>query len=80
MITQPVTQIPQNRSADDINPTDKRFPRTLAEAFPEHHREQFVPIVIFKPKVLDMNPDWLVVATCLFALGFLVGLAVGVTG
>ena len=30
---------------DDINPTDKRFPRTLAEAFPQHHREQFVPIV-----------------------------------
>lgn len=79
MITQPVTQIPQNRSSE-LNSTEKRFPRTLAEAFPQHHREQFIPIVVFKPRVLDMDPDWLVIATCLFALGFLVGLGVGVAG
>ena len=59
----------------DINTTDKRFPRTLAEAFPHHYREQFVPIIIHKPQ--RVNPDWIVMATCLFALGFLVGLAVG---
>jgi len=60
---------------EDINSTDKRFPRTLAEAFPHHYREQYIPIVIHRPK--QINPDWLVMGACIFALGFLLGLAVG---
>ena len=59
---------------NDINSTTKRFPRTLAEAFPHHHREQFVPIIYYRPE--RINPDWLVIGTCLFCLGFLFGILV----
>lgn len=74
MTTQTTPQIPQNRSSNGINTTEKRFPRTLAEAFPKHHPEYFVPIVIHRPQ--RMNPDWVVIGTCLVALGFLLGVLV----
>ena len=54
--------------------TCKRFPRTLAEAFPQHYREQFNPIQVHKPRRFD--PDWLVGMGSMFSLGFLVGLLV----
>jgi hypothetical protein len=54
--------------------TYKRFPRTLAEAFPQHYREQFDPLNQL-PK--DRTPpDYWMMLACAFALGFLVALLV----
>ena len=55
---------------DNINPTEKTFPRSLEQAFPTHYREQFIPIRAYKPRI---DVDWIVMATCLVALGFVLG-------
>ena len=54
--------------------TTKRFPRTLAEAFPQHYREHYNP---FHQPPKDRTPAdyWAMLAVC-FALGFVVGLLV----
>lgn len=54
--------------------TYKRFPRTLAEAFPTHYREHYNP---FHQPAQDKTPvDYWLMLACAFALGFLVGLLV----
>lgn len=57
--------------------TTKRFPRTLAEAFPKSYPDQFYMMQGYKPR--HVNPDWLVGMGSMFALGFLVGLLVAGT-
>lgn len=54
--------------------TTRRFPRTLAEAFPRHYPDQFYMLQGHKPRM--MHPDLPVVLMCVFAAGFLVGLLV----
>ena len=54
--------------------TTRRFPRTLAEAFPKDYPDQFYPLQGYKPR--HVNPDWVMAMVCMFALGFLVGLLV----
>jgi len=54
--------------------TTKRFPRTLAEAFPGSYPDQFCPLHGYKPR--RMHPDLPVVIVCVFCAGFVVGLLV----
>jgi len=54
--------------------TYKRFPRTLAEAFPQNYREQFNPL--HQPLHDRTDPDVWVMLACAFAAGFLTGLIV----
>jgi hypothetical protein len=54
--------------------TTKRFPRTLAEAFPGSYPDQFYPLQGFRPRM--MHPDVPVALACAFALGFLTGMLV----
>ena len=54
--------------------TTKRFARTTAEAFPQHHREHFNPIERHKPRI---DVDWIVTMVCILALGFVLGLVLG---
>jgi len=54
--------------------TTKRFPRTLAEAFPSEYPDQFCPLQGFRPR--RMHPDVPVALACAFALGFLTGMLV----
>ena len=55
--------------------TTKRFPRTMAEAFPKEYPDQFYMLQRHKPK--HFHPDLPVVLTCVFCAGFLVGLILG---
>ena len=55
--------------------TTKRFPRTLAEAFPKSYPDQFYPLQGHKPR--HFHPDVPVALMCAFAAGFIVGLLVG---
>ena len=54
----------------DLNPTVRRYPRTLQEAFPQHDWET-VDKTVYK-----VNPDDWISLIALFALGFLLGLLV----
>lgn len=54
--------------------TTKRFPRTLAEAFPKSYPDQFYPLQGHKPQ--HFHPDLLVALACAFACGFLTGMLV----
>lgn len=57
--------------------TYKRFPRTLAEAFPHHYREHYDPFRQLEP---DSTPsDYWIMLACAFALGFVVALLVAGT-
>lgn len=58
-----------------INETERRFPRTLAEAYPSDYPEQFIAIQKYQPRRVD--PDWMIYGCCLFALGFFLGVCVG---
>ena len=54
----------------DLNPTVRRYPRTLEEAFPQDAWESV-------DKCVDkVNPDDVLYLIALFALGFLTGLLV----
>lgn len=55
--------------------TTRRFPRTLAEAFPKYYPDQFYMLQGHKPRHFD--PDTVVVLACVFAAGFIAGLLVG---
>jgi hypothetical protein len=55
--------------------TTKRFPRSMAEAFPKHYPDQFYMLQGYKPR--KMHPDLPVVIMCVFAAGFVVGLILG---
>ena len=52
----------------DHNPTTRKYPRTLAEAYPEPHAWLEAPT---KPKY---DPDYWVMLVCAFAGGFLTAL------
>ena len=54
----------------DLNPTVRRYPRTLQEAFPKDDWES-VDKTVYK-----VNPDDWIALIALFALGFLLGLIV----
>ena len=54
--------------------TTKRFPRTLAEAFPKSYPDQFYPLQGYKPR--HFHPDVPVALMCAFACGFLTGMLV----
>lgn len=54
--------------------TYKRFPRTLAEAFPKSYPDQFAPIKRYR--VQHIHPDLPPVLVCVFAVGFVIGLLV----
>ena len=54
--------------------TTRRFPRTLAEAFPSEYPDQFYPLQGYKPP--HFHPDLPVVIMCVFCAGFVVGLLV----
>jgi len=54
----------------DLNPTTRRYPRTLQEAFPKDDWESV-------DKTVDkVNPDDVLYLIALFSLGFLLGLLV----
>ena len=54
----------------DLNPTVRRYPRTLEEAFPQDAWESV-------DKCVDkVNPDDVLYLVALFSLGFLLGLLV----
>ena len=55
----------------DLNPTVRRYPRTLQEAFPQHDWES-VDKTVYK-----VNPDDVLYLIALFSLGFLLGILVG---
>jgi hypothetical protein len=55
----------------DLNPTTRRYPRTLQEAFPKDDWES-VDKTVYK-----VNPDDVLYLIALFSLGFLLGLLVG---
>ena len=54
--------------------TTRRFPRTLAEAFPKSYPDQFYMLTRHKPRM--MHPDLPVVIMCVFCAGFITGLLV----
>lgn len=54
----------------DLNPTVRKYPRTLEEAFPQHDWET-VDKTVYK-----VNPDDVLYLIALFALGFMTGLLV----
>ena len=54
----------------DLNPTVRKYPRTLQEAFPQHDWDS-VDKVVYK-----VNPDDVLYLIALFSLGFLLGLLV----
>lgn len=54
----------------DLNPTTRRYPRTLQEAFPKDDWES-VDKTVYK-----VNPDDVLYLIALFSLGFLLGLFV----
>ena len=54
----------------DLNPTVRRYPRTLQEAFPKDAWES-VDKTVYK-----VHPDDVLYLVALFALGFLTGLLV----
>ena len=54
----------------DLNPTTRRYPRTLQEAFPKDDWET-VDKTVYK-----VNPDDYLYLVALFSLGFLLGLLV----
>ena len=54
----------------DLNPTVRKYPRTLQEAFPQHDWET-VDKVVYK-----VHPDDVLYLIALFSLGFLLGLFV----
>jgi hypothetical protein len=54
----------------DLNPTTRRYPRTLQEAFPKDDWET-VDKTVYK-----VNPDDVLYLIALFSLGFLLGLLV----
>lgn len=54
----------------DLNPTVRKYPRTLQEAFPQHDWES-VDKTVYK-----VNPDDVLYLIALFSLGFLLGLFV----
>ena len=54
----------------DLNPTTRRYPRTLQEAFPKDDWETV------EKSVHKVNPDDVLYLVALFALGFLTGLLV----
>jgi hypothetical protein len=55
----------------DLNPTTRRYPRTLQEAFPKDDWET-VDKTVYK-----VNPDDWISLIALFGLGFLLGLLLG---
>ena len=55
----------------DLNPTTRRYPRTLQEAFPKDDW-QSVDKTVYK-----VNPDDVLYLIALFSLGFLLGLLMG---
>jgi hypothetical protein len=55
----------------DLNPTTRRYPRTLQEAFPKDDWET-VDKTVYK-----VNPDDVLYLVALFALGFVMGLMMG---
>lgn len=60
----------QRIKPQDLNPTTRRYPRTLQEAFPQHDWESV-------DKCVDkVNPDDYLYLVALFAVGFLLGLIV----
>ena len=60
----------QHIKLPDLNPTTRRYPRTLQEAFPKDDWES-VDKTVYK-----VNPDDVLYLVALFALGFLLGLIV----
>jgi hypothetical protein len=54
--------------------TTRRFPRSLAEAFPHHYREQFDPL--YQPPRERTHPDYWVMLAVSFGAGFVVALVV----
>jgi hypothetical protein len=60
----------QHIKLPDLNPTVRRYPRTLQEAFPQHDWET-VDKTVYK-----VNPDDVLYLIALFSLGFLLGLFV----
>jgi hypothetical protein len=61
----------QHIKLPDLNPTTRRYPRTLQEAFPKDDWET-VDKTVYK-----VNPDDYLYLIALFSLGFLLGLLVG---
>ena len=61
----------QHIKLPDLNPTVRKYPRTLQEAFPQHDWET-VDKVVYK-----VHPDDVLYLIALFSLGFLLGLFVG---
>ena len=55
----------------DLNPTTRRYPRTLQEAFPKDDW-QSVDKIVHK-----IDPDTVLYLIALFSLGFLLGLLMG---
>jgi hypothetical protein len=60
----------QHIKLPDLNPTTRRYPRTLQEAFPKDDWET-VDKTVYK-----VNPDDVLYLIALFSLGFLLGLLV----
>jgi hypothetical protein len=60
----------QHIKLPDLNPTVRRYPRTLQEAFPQHDWET-VDKTVYK-----VHPDDVLYLIALFSLGFLLGLFV----
>lgn len=61
----------QHIKPQDLNPTTRRYPRTLQEAFPKDDWES-VDKTVYK-----VNPDDWIALIALFGLGFLLGLLLG---
>ena len=55
----------------DLNPTTRRYPRTLQEAFPQHDWQSV------DKNVHKIDPDTVLYLIALFSLGFLLGLLMG---
>ena len=55
----------------DLNPTVRKYPRTLQEAFPQHDWETV------DKTVHKRSPDDWVVLIAMFGLGFLLGILMG---
>ena len=61
----------QHIKLPDLNPTVRRYPRTLQEAFPQHDWETV------DKAVHKISPDDWITFVGLFALGFVLGLLLG---
>ena len=55
----------------DLNPTVRRYPRTLQQAFPQHDWD------VVDKAVYKRSPDDWITFVGLFALGFVLGLLLG---